>query len=231
MGSFIVEKFREPPVPASQQGCGHDVTFAEFIKFFIFSETTGTHQDVHYVPVYQLCDVCRQHFDFIGKLETFSEDVQYIYSSVNESTDVGISSDLKKIYSRGLYFGNKFRKQNYSECMRLCDGYKQVWWGFQSMGFVPRSSVFPFSADHCENLTDISARKLNREFYEKVKGVYLSSKGKFEKQKQKDEFLRDMYKQVTLKDRLALQKVLIKDSELFGYPSFPEEVFPEYKKT
>ena len=37
--------------------CGHNVTFSEFIRYFISSQTTGKRQNIHFKPVNEICDV------------------------------------------------------------------------------------------------------------------------------------------------------------------------------
>ena len=224
-GGFIVKEFRGgDDISPGHVGCGHDVSFDEFVRFFIFSETEETMQDPHLIPMYKLCDICHQHYDFIGKLETFTEDVKYIYKQINESADIGISSDVAKIESKCLNFATLFKEQNYSECMDICEGHKRVWYGFQSMGLVPRNYNFPFSENRCRNLS-------GWEFSEVTKKVYFGTKGKFDKHQQKDDFLRESYREVSLEVRLKLYSILKKDLDFFGYDPFPENVFPEYYKS
>ena len=39
--------------------------------------------DVHWIPIHPNCAVCQIKYDVIGKMETFSEDIQYIFQIAN----------------------------------------------------------------------------------------------------------------------------------------------------
>ena len=62
--------------------CGHNVSFPEFVKYFIHAEKTKRKRNIHFQPLMSLCGACRRRFDFIGHLETISEDVKFMLSSV-----------------------------------------------------------------------------------------------------------------------------------------------------
>ncbi|CAM1301499.1 CHST12 (predicted) [Pycnogonum litorale] len=51
---------------------GTNITFPEFVKYLIDSKD----DDRHWMPIHQLCQPCSVEYDFIGKLETFTEDRQ-----------------------------------------------------------------------------------------------------------------------------------------------------------
>ena len=220
-GAFIVNKFRGGNVSPDQVGCGHDVTFEEFVRFLVYSDTAQTMQDPHFIPVHKLCNVCEFNFDYLGKLETFTQDLKYIYESVGESSDFDFSPDLMKVSNKTQYFRSLFEKEDYSKCTSICEGMQKVWYGLQSMGFIPRSYNFPFLGERCNSVSP-------NEFREVSVKAYTDNKGKFDKHKQKDDFLRDVYSQVDIKYKLELYKVLKRDLDFFGYPHFPESVFPEY---
>ena len=67
----IKRKYREDE---RQEG---SVTFKEFIQYII---DPRTHQpfDRHWQPMYQLCQPCRIHYDFLGHYETLAEDSRYV---------------------------------------------------------------------------------------------------------------------------------------------------------
>ena len=221
-GFFITNKFRDSSKKPHAYGCGHDVTFSEFVQFIIFMETTETLQDPHFVPIHKICDVCHREYEYIGKLETFTEDVRFIYKLNNKTVPMDIDSGLNKITSKTKNFANLFNKENYSNCISLCGGMKKVWWGLKAMGLIPTGQPFPFHQEGCSNVT-------GNEFFDIAKNIYEKNKGAFNKEKQKETFLIKMYQQVPLKDRLRLTNVLKRDLLIFGYPFYPENVFPEYK--
>ncbi|XP_050709139.1 carbohydrate sulfotransferase 11-like [Eriocheir sinensis] len=58
---------------------GHNVTFAEFIRF-ISEAGRGTpeQRNEHWRPMHELCQPCAVRYDFIGKYENLKEDADYL---------------------------------------------------------------------------------------------------------------------------------------------------------
>ena len=81
-GKYIV-KMQRPNASQRSINCGHDVTFAEFVKNFIQAERTRKHRDGHFLPMYDHCKPCQVGYDYIGKLETIQEDTIFILNQLN----------------------------------------------------------------------------------------------------------------------------------------------------
>ncbi|XP_050707411.1 carbohydrate sulfotransferase 11-like isoform X3 [Eriocheir sinensis] len=58
---------------------GHNVTFAEFIRF-ISEAGRGTEEqrNEHWLPMHELCQPCAVRYDFISKYENLKEDADYL---------------------------------------------------------------------------------------------------------------------------------------------------------
>ncbi|KAM3851433.1 carbohydrate sulfotransferase 9-like isoform 1-T3 [Vipera latastei] len=54
------------------------VTFQEFVNYVVTSN--DKHLDIHWKPMFQLCDPCNIHYDILGKYETLQEDVSHVLS-------------------------------------------------------------------------------------------------------------------------------------------------------
>jgi len=65
----------------------HDdpVTFREFVQYLVDPRTVF---DQHWRPMYQLCQPCRIHYDFIGHTETMEEDSRYALSRLGIDVDL-----------------------------------------------------------------------------------------------------------------------------------------------
>ena len=50
--------------------------------------------DIHLTPFYRRCDYCNIDYDFIGKVETFNEDVKFIFEKS------GLNKTLKNQYNK-----------------------------------------------------------------------------------------------------------------------------------
>lgn len=60
-----------------------DTSFASFIKFIWEEDLShctlaSCHVDVHWRPFYERCAYCDVHYDVIGRIESFSDDLKYI---------------------------------------------------------------------------------------------------------------------------------------------------------
>ncbi|XP_053545540.1 carbohydrate sulfotransferase 8-like [Bombina bombina] len=56
------------------------VTFEEFVQFILQEKTK--YRDIHWKPMYQLCDPCNIHYDIIGKYETMNQDAEYVLKTI-----------------------------------------------------------------------------------------------------------------------------------------------------
>lgn len=57
LGTYIVRAFRANASSESLK-FGHDVTFAELVKYVIHAESTGRKRDYHFVPAHAQCNMC-----------------------------------------------------------------------------------------------------------------------------------------------------------------------------
>ncbi len=78
-GTKIIKRYRKHPSRNSLRK-GHDVTFEEFLRFVI---DTKLHQDGHWRTYASNCHPCIINYDFIGKLETMTQDAQYIMDRIS----------------------------------------------------------------------------------------------------------------------------------------------------
>ncbi|XP_005111377.1 uncharacterized protein LOC101850294 [Aplysia californica] len=220
LGAYMTAYFK-PLKDRYKPKCGHNVTFPEFIKYFIHSEETGRKQNIHFIPINRICDSCVGKYDYIGHLETISDDLKYIFQTVNESQDTSVlDSDAMTISGKCKSVVKDFYGQRYARCLSLCDAMKKVWWSFHVRGLISKDIEFPIDEDSCDQTTGAHfaslALKANAE-----------SRGKFDKRGQKREFLISLYSQVPLEDRVKVKELLAQDFNLFGYDAQPDYVFPQ----
>ena len=79
-GKKIIQLFRNNAQFESLQR-GHDVKFAEFVKYVVDVENIEHGQvDRHWTSYMDLCHPCSVDYDFVGKYETFSKDVNEVMS-------------------------------------------------------------------------------------------------------------------------------------------------------
>ena len=217
-GRYIVEHFR-PNASNISLTCGHDVTFPEFVQFFIHMQTTGMKRDGHFFPTHDHCQMCnRPPFHYIGHLETLKEDMPFILKAVHSPVsynktfeNITISGNINMVIRR---MRNKVR-----ECMGLDEACRRLWKKWQIRGIISKTIPFPLTK---EETRDISAQHFQ--------DVALSALGrsgeKSARTPQKREALMEAFASVSLEDRLKVKRLPFLDFQMFGFSSDPEEVFP-----
>ena len=65
---------------------GYRLTFGDFVEWIIIG--SNAHADEHWKPMYDLCNVCRVDFDFIGHLNHFNDDVVHFIDKLKVSRDI-----------------------------------------------------------------------------------------------------------------------------------------------
>jgi len=65
---------------------GYRLTFGDFVEWIITG--SNAHADEHWKPMYDLCNVCRVDFDFIGHLSHFNDDVVHFIDKLKVSRDI-----------------------------------------------------------------------------------------------------------------------------------------------
>uniref|UniRef100_A0A8C8SVT2 Carbohydrate sulfotransferase n=1 Tax=Pelusios castaneus TaxID=367368 RepID=A0A8C8SVT2_9SAUR len=62
------------------------VTFQEFVKFTLTKKQDDL--DIHWKPMFLLCDPCNIHYDILGKFETLEEDAEHVLRSIGAPEDL-----------------------------------------------------------------------------------------------------------------------------------------------
>ena len=130
----ITSKFR---VPADSPGtCPSGLSFTEFLQYV--TNTKGVKVNDHFGRQYEKCLPCQVHYDYIGKMETFRQDAEFILRSVHvdpsdvfgseetfeENSDINIMNDVA---------GRSFRqcRRPSNRCVSSYDMMLRVWVMFQ----------------------------------------------------------------------------------------------------
>ena len=126
----VMSKFR---VPAGRRGkCQSGVSFTEFLQYV--SNTKGVAVNEHFGRQHKGCLPCHVHYDYIGKMETFRQDAEFILRSVHvdpsdvfgseetfeENSDISIMNDVaERSFSRCRMPSNR--------CVSSYDMMLRVW--------------------------------------------------------------------------------------------------------
>ncbi|XP_053883781.1 carbohydrate sulfotransferase 9-like [Malaclemys terrapin pileata] len=62
------------------------VTFQEFVNFILTKKQE--HLDIHWKPMFLLCDPCNIHYDIMGKFETLEQDSEHVLRNIGAPEDM-----------------------------------------------------------------------------------------------------------------------------------------------
>lgn len=96
-GSYILKRYR-PNTPREQRRKGEGVTFREFIQYIVDSPPEDPEfVNEHWERYDRLCLPCLIYYDFIGKMETMTDDSEYLLRLIDVKTKVSLPN-LKSNY-------------------------------------------------------------------------------------------------------------------------------------
>lgn len=202
--------------------CGHDITFSEFIRYFIKTEATRWPRDRHFVTMTEHCTPCSVHYNFIGKMETFQNDANYLLGYLNHQLNVNVKLD-DILHEDKIMKVNKLVNQLYDskgfiiECISFYEAMLRLWGVFQFRGFLGKNISMPFSKEVADTMT-------KSEFINEIMSAHLSSGGKTYRKQCRDEWIYKAYAMVSPGDMVELTKTLKADCDIFGYDCNPENL-------
>ena len=225
MGKKIVAATRENPSNESLK-YGHDVTFSEYIKYLLIQFESGKHLDPHFAPMNTIYDPCRYTFDYVGKMETFASDAEFIIEKLKEkNSNIYVNfAEFDKETSidranglTGLLFaklratkGIKYPSYNF---------YLRAWRDLQIAGHLSKDIDMPISKG--EQILNLS----KEEFIKLITDALSRPMNKTLVKMQRGEALLQAYRSVPKEDLERLSKFVKKDCILFGYDERPRELF------
>ena len=212
-----------------QLRCSHDVTFAEFVRYFIHSERDddpNVKRDEHLVPISQQCGFCRQSHSFIGRQETFAEDTLGILAHLNLSSllawpDFYQRYELYEMDALIRYTFEHELKPVTAErgCMKKEEVLRRLWKHFQISGALGAEEFFPLAKPDVDKVT-------KEEFLRVAELTYNRSAGDGDRHSSPIRSMLEAYSTVPRQDRLLLRHIFHLDFEFFGYPPDHQAVFP-----
>lgn len=210
-GRKIISKYRKNASLESLQ-CGHDVTFAEFVEYVVDTyEYKPRLLEDHFSPIHQHCRPCEIDYKIIGKMETFNDDVNYVFNKLEDD-------DLKRL-SAGHNFNEELLQiandlHYYENINKTCLGevnvYKRVLKTLYLRGFI--------SKDRVSNVNISTLKTSNVNIFSKLLYNKIS---KTEKRQQLVAHYKSLGK--LLLDRL--RSFVKADCVLFGYDERPGDIF------
>ena len=205
---------------------GHDITFAEFVKYILFQKDRNIQINRHFTPMYQKCDPCRVPYDYVGHLETFRQDVEYLFdqwrskfpdfhihfNDFEKETVLDTAESLiTKLFSAYNKLKANFKYPFYNLVLR-------VWSDLQIRGYLSKTIPLPFTEQAVETLTaDRMLKAVSDALEIKVNQTAVKL--------QRQEALQQAYSTVSLEDMERLHQYVLMDCRLFGYDDRPKLLY------
>ena len=205
--------------------CGDDVTFEEFIRY-ILSQPKQLFTKNHFAPVHAICDPCSVNFTYIGKLETFKDDVYHILKGTGLNFHLEgdlfndtASDEIKTLSEDYLGMHKLGRKQMCKNVTLICE---RLWSVFQMNGYIGYEIPFPSDLlDTSMNINDLKQTFISHAISEHKNGRAVHE---FWKTQRRQSLVR-AYKELPLELLKQFQAAYEKDLELFGYSESPKDIF------
>ncbi|XP_046368723.2 uncharacterized protein LOC124143708 isoform X1 [Haliotis rufescens] len=208
--------------------CGHDISFAEFVNYFIYQHDNKQHIDSHFMPISEHCKFCETEYTYIGKIETFRDDM------LSVSDAMGML-DYKTTREAILKYGFHGKRETISCWVSLVydrrveietcglsfiEGLRALWKTCQIRGMISKEIPFPLQA----NDTKITFERFN----ELAQKAYNASEPSI-LHEGRNRALRQAYGSLTYHAKVKLRKIFERDFEMFDYDPMPDFVFGEYQ--
>ncbi|KAL5016428.1 hypothetical protein ScPMuIL_006017 [Solemya velum] len=147
IGQKIIKKYR-PNADAKSIRCGNNVRFSELVKYIIDGVKSGQLNE-HFTPYHENCWPCEMKYNFIGKLETQADDMEYIWKVSNETKE--IHGHFPDLYGASMAsidekvdFIYKY-KHLYSGCTNFFEAMQLTWVTLQMRGIIGKNISFPYN--------------------------------------------------------------------------------------
>lgn len=221
IGKLIVSRVRRNQSKHSQN-CGHDVTFNEFLQYFVLSETRrSVPSDHHWKPIWRMCQPCALPYRYIGKLETFTSDAEQVLAMLSANSTVFLHDVSRRdaiIRDVSQYVMSVLQHlEEYKKCLTLPEILRRLWALFIFKGYFKDTEPFvlPYISqkDVSVNLeTSVIHQFLNMTIA-KIKKTVNSKSLDYRRNK----ISREMFRNVSRSLCTDVQRLVHPDSVLFGY--------------
>ncbi|XP_046333775.2 uncharacterized protein LOC124116473 isoform X2 [Haliotis rufescens] len=231
MGRHIIQDIRFKGQKRPNIQCGIDATFAEFVEYILYQYESKQSINNHFKPIHHRCAFCRMKYDYIGKMETFLEDMMFVSKRIgalkhNRTSDVirkeGFHGIEEMMY-RNSYNIFTSRLKGILDCgVSLREALKLTWRRWKIRGFLETKFEFPFRDDD----RDLTSERLHA-----YAVMARASSDPKTLSKAKKAALREAYSTLTLQTKLKLKSMFEPQFEMFGYEAMPESVFGSFEQS
>lgn len=217
IGTFVIQHFR-PNATARAKRCGDDVTFEEFIQYFIHSQHNNMRRDAHFVPNFEHCRPCEIDYDYVGKLETFEEDTLFLLKELKLDEKVKFDNFEKETERDAIVDAADYvfsMQKAITRCMSMNEALFRAYRKLQMRGIVSKDIPFPFSDD--------TSREIGiNEYKQALLTAHADSGPSASRKTNRKETFLEAYSTLPRDLMLKLKEDLSIDANLFGYETYPD---------
>ncbi|XP_014786520.1 carbohydrate sulfotransferase 11 isoform X2 [Octopus bimaculoides] len=204
--------------------CYNNVTFAEFVTYFVKTITNGLNTDGHFMPMYTHCKPCLIKYDFIGKLESFQNDAEKMMAFIGLSDHKYLIQKAKNASvldeltdAAHILFSSDSNLKN--PCYDPYNAAQKTWRKLQMKGLISIHINFPYSPQNWLNITkqEFLTSLMQKHQHSVNTDTNLSENRKM--------VLREAYQDIPDETKLKLKEIFEPDCLLFKYNPFPSFVF------
>ncbi|VDI08184.1 Hypothetical predicted protein [Mytilus galloprovincialis] len=165
-GTKIISKYMKHRSFESRH-CGYDVTFAEFVEYVVDTyEYKPRLLDDHFSPIHQHCRPCEIDYKIIGKMETISDDVNYVFNELGDiynnqfSVERNLSEELLPIANYLHY--NKNLNKTYLRAVNVFERIRRTLnlREFLSKNNISNFNIFKLIASNVKQFTLMLSNKI-----------------------------------------------------------------------
>ncbi|XP_067681543.1 carbohydrate sulfotransferase 10-like [Haliotis asinina] len=232
IGREILMSTRYRNMPnAFEQTCGDDVAFEEFVSYILESDDRDLQIDGHFAPIHRHCGICEIPYDYIGKMETFLDDMMFFADDMGMLDQNGTKHTLLNEGVRGvnqMFIRNaRFVYTHWRHEMEACgvtlhQGLHVTWKRWQIRGMISMEIPFPKEANDvkitCDKFVALATKAHARSSPD------ILSKGKALA-------LKEAYGSLSHEVKIKLRKYFEPEFVMFDYESNPDFVFGEYENS
>ena len=211
--------------------CGHDLTFAEFVRFVVlvldpavYARPAGP--DGHFNTQSEMCRPCAIDYDFVGKMETFAQDSLEMIRQMGLSNDtvdlltkqgIDLREEDALLDSCNQPFDSIF-KGGYPKCITFHEALQRAWKKMQMRGLIGPVK-FALTEEQSKNLSQMEFENMARE----ARNLHTYK----ERQHFKRGHFKKLYSSVARRDLERLLVIYADDFRLFEYSKRPDIIFKQ----
>ena len=184
----------------------------------------------HFLPPSSYCDVCNIRYNYIGKMETFIDDVKFIMTSLNQSSLFQAMGNVQSASDESIIsdvVSECFSKLKKTYSCRLRDGIlRRLWKHLQIRGILSDSQSYPLGGVGMKSACEIEGKG----FLNLAMKAFRRSEDRPSRQAQREKYFLMAFRSVPLNILMRYRDFVKRDCDLFGYDCSPDNIFKGRKE-